>query len=845
MKGGWKQRLGLVVALATVGSSSVVVHGLVTRTAAGATTPPIGYGHDQFGTSWYPDQAGITRQAVKHGAFGQLFRTAITGPVGGQPLVANNTLLVATEGNWAYGLDPVSGTVRWSKNLGPNWGASHVGCPTLGSQVGVVSTPVVNVDNNTEYLLSKTYLSGTSGPAAWFAHALDITNGQERPSFPVLIHGTASNDSTLTFNADFHLQRPGLLLLNGVVYAGFGSHCDNPPYEGWVAGISETGQLTTMWTSEAKAPPQPPLAGAAIWQSGGALISDGPGQILFATGNGHHASAPTPGNTPPGHLGESVVRLAVQPDGSLKATDFFMVHNASQLNAGDFDLGSGAPVLLPPAQFGTPAHPQLMVEIGKEGYLYVLDAANLGGYQQGPGGSDAVVSRMGQGQGVWGKPAVWGGDGGYIYFLTTSGPNAGDSGQLLAWKYGLNHNGTPIFTQVGAASDLFGYGAGVPVVTSAGTTSGSSILWTVWKPVGSSGGELRAYNPVPANGTLNLMARFPIGSNSRFAPPGVAGDRVYVGTSDGHVLGFGSSSTAAQLTASPPAVSFGNTPPGTTLKTTVTLTNIGSQSLTITGSTPPSAPFVAKGLPPNGTVLAHSATWPVKVKFSPTANGTFTGSFTVTSNVGGSVTVNLFGSSGGTVIPDPTAGGWHLNGTSTLAGGGLQLTAAVNNSTGTAWWPTAVNPASFTASFKATIDQGTGADGLTLAVIPASDGATALGGVGTYVGWGGLGGVATVLKTFQGANDPSNNFVGIATGDNAGGLLYAATTNNIPVLHNSTHTVVVSVGNGNMAVSVDGTQVIPPTAVTLPASALLGFTGATGGFNDRHLVSNVQITVSS
>lgn len=85
------------------------------------------------------------------------------------------------------------------------------------------------------YLFSRTYLSGSSGAVAWYAHALDVSTAAERPGFPVLISGNASNDPTEPFTPRNEFQRPGLLLLNGVIYAGFGGHCDFSPIR---AGLS-------------------------------------------------------------------------------------------------------------------------------------------------------------------------------------------------------------------------------------------------------------------------------------------------------------------------------------------------------------------------------------------------------------------------------------------------------------------------------------------------------------------------------------------------------------------------------------------------------------------------------
>ena len=43
-----------------------------------------------------------------------------------------------------------------------------------------------------------------------------------------------------------------------------------------------------------------------------------------------------------------------------------------------------------PDGFGTPAHPHLLVQVGKDGRVFLLDRDNLGGTGQGPGGGDAT-----------------------------------------------------------------------------------------------------------------------------------------------------------------------------------------------------------------------------------------------------------------------------------------------------------------------------------------------------------------------------------------------------------------------------------------------------------------------
>src|SRR3982074_3414408 len=97
---------------------------------------------DDLRTGWYPDQTTLTPGLVSGGTFGQQFSAPVAGQVYAQPLVANNTLLVATETNNIYGLDPGNGARRWSRNLGTPWNPADVGCADLTPSIGITGTPV-------------------------------------------------------------------------------------------------------------------------------------------------------------------------------------------------------------------------------------------------------------------------------------------------------------------------------------------------------------------------------------------------------------------------------------------------------------------------------------------------------------------------------------------------------------------------------------------------------------------------------------------------------------------------------------------------------------------------------
>ncbi|WP_433047478.1 choice-of-anchor D domain-containing protein [Dactylosporangium sp. CS-033363] len=608
----------LLPPLLALGAATAV---LTAPAAADVTTVSV----DTLRTGWDPNEPALGPSAVSAADFGQLFGTDLNGQIYAQPIVAAGTLIAATENNWIYGLNPQTGAIVWSRSVGPAWPASAIGCGDLVPNIGITSTPVYDPATSSVFFTAKVNDGADANHPHFYMHKIDPATGTERSGWPVTIQGSPSNDPSTTFNAKTAAQRPGLLLLDGVVYAGFASHCDYGPYVGYVAGVrTATPAMSTLWSTEAGRS----TGMGGIWQSGGGLVSDGSGRIIVATGNGV-SPAPGPGTSPPGTLAESVIRLQVNGDGSLAAKDFFSPANNGKLDQDDTDFGSGGPVALP-ASFGTAAHPHLLVQTGKDGRVFLLDRDNLGGMAQGPGGSDAsLVPAAGPYNGIWGHPAVWGGDGGYVYQVE-------NQGFLRAFKYGVNGNGLPTLTSAATSPSTFGYTSGSPIVTSSGTTSGSAIVWAVYSD-GSNGanGQLRAYDALPTGGQLHLRYSAPIGTATKFAVPASDNGRVYVGNRDGRVFGFGRPTTAA-LSASP--TDFGNVAVGSTGNATVTVTATRAVRITAISA---AAPFGAT--PPTLPVSLNTGqTLAVPVRFTPTAAGGATGSLTFTTDAG-TVALDLHG----------------------------------------------------------------------------------------------------------------------------------------------------------------------------------------------------------
>ncbi|HEV7205109.1 MAG TPA: choice-of-anchor D domain-containing protein [Jatrophihabitans sp.] len=608
-----------VVAIVVLAASAIA-----RPAAAGADAPTVSV--DTLRTAWDPNEPALTQTSVRSSDFGQIFAAHLDGQIYAQPIVIGSMLVVATENDQIYGLDASTGAVSWQRDLGPAWPVSTIGCGDLVPNIGVTSTPVYDPVSKAVYVTTKVNDGADVDHPHWYLHSLDLASGAERAGWPVKIAGSPQNDPTSPFDPENQMQRPGLLLMNGVVYIAFGSHCDVEPYRGYVVGVSTTSaSMTAMWTTD----PATSSMGAGIWQGGGGLASDSAGRIFLTTGNGL-SPPPGPGSAPPLSLAESAVRLQVGSTGTLSAADFFSPSDAPTLDLNDTDLGSGGPLLLPPVFGAGTAHPKLMVVMGKDGRVFLLDRDNLGGRSQGPNLSDAVVGVTGPYQGEWGHPSAYGGEGGYVYEIGSGGP-------LRALKYGVTGAGTPALFEAGTSVDTFGYTSGSPVVTSDGTTPGSAVVWAEQAPGPTgAGARLVAHLAVPGTGgVLQQIWSAPIGTAAKFAVPMTDHGRVYVGTRDGALLAFGRPAATA-VTAAP--ATFASTPVGDTSNATVTIT---AQRALVLNSVQTAAPFrvTPPALPAS---LAAGQTLSLPVSFTPTAPGSTTGTLSLITDQG-TVGVSLTG----------------------------------------------------------------------------------------------------------------------------------------------------------------------------------------------------------
>ena len=470
-------------------------------------------------TGWYEAADAPDPSVVASSAFGPLFTDALDGTIMAQPIVARGVMVVATEADQISGVDPDTGTILWQRTVGTPVPASVLSCYIVSPQVGITSTPTVDPATGIVYLMADVMVDGAP---AFQLHALDPASGVEQPSFPVTISGRATNHKGARFVASTAYQRAGLLLVDGVIYAAFASHCDQAPYNGWISGVTVSGRSTGLWAAQSK------NTGGGIWQSGVGLSSDGSGALYAAIGNG---SPPKPAFTPSGNFGESIVRLAPSPSG-LQVADVFSPASRAVQSARDYDVGSGGVVILPDAM-GSTSTPHLALAQSKSGELYLLDRSHLGGVSQGPARSDDVVASTTLPGRLWATPAV-GPD--HLAFVESSmGYYARLDQQASAQPLYALSVGTGDHSElsvVARSAPTFGYGSGSPAVSSAPGVEGSGIVWVERCAVSRapcSTASLDAFSSSPVDGTLAQLNSWPLPAGSKFASPLVVGGRVYLG----------------------------------------------------------------------------------------------------------------------------------------------------------------------------------------------------------------------------------------------------------------------------------------------------------------------------
>ncbi len=472
----------------------------------------------------------LTPANVNSTTFGKLAVFSVDGAVDAEPLFlsnmtiaggAHNVLYVATENASVYAFDADSGTVLWKTTTlksGETPSDDH-SCPQITPTIGITATPVID---RTRGANGAMYVVGMSkdGAGAYHQrlHALDLTTGAELFNGPTDITatypgtGSGSQNGTLSFDPGQYAERASLLLLNGVVYTAWTSHCDILPYTGWVIGYNAA---TLQQASVLNLTPNGQMG--AIWMSGAGLASDG-ASIYFLDANGTF-DATLDGNSMPIHndFGNGFLKLGTSP--ALSVTDYFEASDTVAESNADEDLGSGGALVLPDLADASGAVHHLALGAGKNSVIYVVNRDSMGKFDSN---ADHLYQEIvGQITGpMFAMPAYFNGA---VYF-----GSIGDSIKAFSIT-----NAALSTTPASKTANTFGSPGATPSVSANGAANG--IVWAVENgtvavlhayDAGNLAREL--YNSNQAAG-----ARDQFGQGNKFITPMIANGKVYVGTKNG------------------------------------------------------------------------------------------------------------------------------------------------------------------------------------------------------------------------------------------------------------------------------------------------------------------------
>lgn len=471
----------------------------------------------------------LTPQDVSTSTFGKLFSCSVDGWVFAQPLWAanvsisgarHNVVFVATENDSLYAFDadgPGCKSVWSFPRLSLIPAGETVALPAdlqsdnaLGPNAGITGTPVIDASSQTIYLVTLSKNSTTNAIVERL-HAIDITNGQERPSSPVVIaaavkgSGYDNSNGTVTFEASMQKQRTALLLLNGFVYVAFAGFQDTDFYHGWIMGYDSSNlNLVTVFNDTIDG------GRGGIWMSGAGPAADSQGNVYLLTGNGNFNANSSGGR----NYGDTFLKLGTS--GGLAVSGWFTPFDQMNLAANDLDLGGGGAVIVVD-QAGGP-FPHLVLGGGKAGTLYVVNRDNLGHYNSS--NNSQIVQSLALGaNGIYSAPLFWQNT---LYAAASDTPLS-----ALAFSPATDQFQT---SPLSTSNLTFGFPGTTPALSAAGT--GNAIVWASEL---ASAAVLHAYDPANLkteywNSSQAANSRDKAGPALKFMVPTIANGKVYVGT---------------------------------------------------------------------------------------------------------------------------------------------------------------------------------------------------------------------------------------------------------------------------------------------------------------------------
>lgn len=292
------------------------------------------------------------------------FQASFMGKMYASPLYLENgpagegIFIAVTTNNDVFALDETSGKGVWTRNIGQAPKQTGAGCGNV-SPLGILSTPAIDADSRTLFVAGAV---GSDAIERHEVHALSADDGKERSGFPIDV-ATITAPGSVAFQPRPQNQRSALSLVGHTLYVPYGGHFgDCGAYRAWVFGIDITDPSKRgAWAGLGR--------GEGIWAAGG-MASDGDG-VFAITGNNtareaDHAKTDS----------EEVVRVTGLGELARNDANIFYPARWKEMDDADADFGASSPVYIE-VPGATPS--KLVVAIAKDGHMYLLDAANLGG----------------------------------------------------------------------------------------------------------------------------------------------------------------------------------------------------------------------------------------------------------------------------------------------------------------------------------------------------------------------------------------------------------------------------------------------------------------------------------
>ncbi len=499
-------------------------------TPAGPNQDVLTFHNDNARTGQNLNESILTTANVNMSTFGKLFTVPVDGKVDAEPLyagnvgipggTAHNLLIVATEHGSVYAFDADNGSQIWHASMlqsGETPSDDH-GCGQVTPEIGVTATPVIDRNagpNGTVYVVAMS----KKGAGQYFQriHALNLATGVETSGGPKDIqasfpgNGDNSSGGMVVFDPGQYKERPGLLLMNGVVYTAWSSHCDIRPYTGWIMGHDQNtlAQVSVLNLT-------PNGNDGAFWNSGAGPAADAGGNIFVLEGNGSFDTTMNAGGFPSqGNFGNSFLKIST--NGSLAVSDYFAPFNVVAENAIDQDLGSGGTLVLPDQVDASARTIHLAVGAGKDGNIYLVNRDSMGKFN--PANNTAYQAIAGAlGGPVFSMPAYFNGT---IYYGPVGNP-------IKAFR--LSNALLPP-TPSSLTPSPFPYPGTTPSISANGPNNG-----IVWAAENNGVAVLHAYDATNLSNELynsnQAGGRDQFGPSNKFITPMITHGKVYVGTTN-------------------------------------------------------------------------------------------------------------------------------------------------------------------------------------------------------------------------------------------------------------------------------------------------------------------------